>query len=130
MDSDSFDDDWRDWIDNPPLNWSPPLDATLIWTTTFDSRTMRDPNLDNFFYIVRADAWPSKDGLAMHFRTVHVFLLPVEGTEKWRAYFKKSVTSFVIAWHELATLREWFIDPSNPHKPNGKGGKHDWDDKL
>lgn len=131
IDGASFEDEWRDWLENPPLNWSPPEGATIIWTNTYDSRTQRDPNIDGWFYVTRLDAWPSKAGLSMHFRQVFVFAVPdKDDPEVLRAHYRSTVTSYVIAWKELGHLREWLIDPSNPKKPNGKGKKNNWDDKL
>lgn len=147
LSAEAFEDEWRNWLDNPPVDWAPPKDATRILTQTLDMR--RDGN-----FIIRFDAWMGDAGIHSHARVV--MLAPVPATviylgyvhvrrPRWAFWKKKEwvlikeeeqvierriiskhvVGSFVIPWGAWSKMEEYRLDPNFPTKPNGKGGDPD-----
>lgn len=139
MDGFTFDDDNKNWIDNPPLDWTPPKDAGPIYSHIHDSRIIKMPDgtiyeknreeliAEQGFYAIRIDAWKGKSGVHFHFRSYHVHIVPnprAQGGVK--AYSKKEVTGIVIPWSIMGALQEIENNPKKYPpltKSNGKGMK-------
>lgn len=147
LDADAFEDNWRNWIDNPPVDWSPPKNATKILTQTLDMREQGN-------FIMRFDAWQGESGIHVHTRVVVFYPVPSTLIEAffrfkrrpWWAFWKKPdaeyinhqesmvqrriiskhlVGSFVIPWGVWQSFEAQRLDPDFPTKPNGKGGDPD-----
>lgn len=147
LDADAFEDEWRNWIDNPPVDWAPPEGATRILTQTLDMRERGN-------FVMRFDAWMGDAGIHVHTRVVMLAVVP--GTvirEAWvrkrkrrwmlwrkpeyvlvdreeivierRIISKHVVGSFVVPWGAWNMMEDDRLDPDFPKKPNGKGGDPD-----
>ena len=147
LSAEAFEDDWRAWLENPPVDWAPPKGTARIYTSTLDMRKEGQ-------FVVRFDAWIGEAGIHVHARTVMFAIAPVfarfEGYVKkrvpWYAFWKKPVfslehaeervadrkiiskqivASFVIPWGVWAAMEAGHLKPGYPPKRNGHGGKPD-----
>jgi len=147
LDADAFEDEWRAWLENPPVDWAPPRGATRIFTSTLDMRKEGD-------FIMRFDAWQGDAGIHTHARVVILTVAPAYVIEAhwlakrdpWWAFWKKKqfvmvgseekvvdrkiisksvVGSFILPWRIWADMEDDKLNPDFPKKPNGKGGDPD-----
>jgi len=148
-DMDAFEDEWRAWLENPPVDWTPPRGATKILTNTLDMREEGN-------FVVRFDAWQGEAGIHIHARVVMLTVVPadlitvayIRRRSPWWAFWRRPkfhfygkresvidrrvvskniVASFVIPWGIWSAMESDRLDPSFPEKPNGKGGDPDPD---
>lgn len=149
IEMEAFEDEWREWLENPPVDWAPPRGATRILTSTLDMRKEGQ-------FIMRFDAWQGEAGIHVHGRVVMLTVVPatlmtvayVRRRKPWWALWKKRefhlydtresvidrrivskniVGSFVIPWGVWSAMESDRLDPAFPKKPNGKGGDPDTD---
>lgn len=147
LDAMAFEEEWRAWIDDPPVDWRPPPNATRILTQTLDMREAGQ-------FVMRFDAWMGEAGIHVHARVVMLSVAPAYATDRffalrrepWYAFWKKReyvlvdfqekvidrkilsksiVGSFVLPWSIWSHMESDRLDPDFPKKPNGKGGKPD-----
>jgi len=160
LDAVAFEEEWRAWIDDPPVDWRPPRNATRILTRTLDMR-------ESGQFVMRFDAWMGEAGIHVHTRVVMLSIAPAYVTDRffvrkrkhWWALWQKRqyvlvdvneavvdrkviskniVGSFVLPWSIWSDMERQRLDPDFPKKPNGKGGRpnpkkpwqHDPDDTL
>jgi hypothetical protein len=142
LNAEAFEKNWMDWLDDPPVDWSPPKGANKVYTSTLDMR-------DRGGFVMRYDAWVGEQGIHVHTRVVCIVPYPVRhihhGYAKtrrpawafWRkpiwhkvheeithttgATSKNIVGSYVIPWSVLTLFEEMRFDPRHPPRPNGKG---------
>ncbi len=133
----SFDEHWRNWIDDPPLGWRPPKDKR-IWTHVFDS-------MDQAGWVVRIDAWLDAQGVHLHFRWVAMVIGPRrEDHEQWvedgedddnppePTWFvsKRGVMGWVLNWWQMTRMQDEITDVQDD-KQNGHGQElREGDDSL
>ena len=123
----SFDENWRKWIDDPPVGWRPPKGVPVFW------RVVDLSSKDG--WIIRLDAWMGAEGLHMHFRWVILLHLPDrESLDEWLdagsptdkipppawTVTRKAVAGFVIPWSDLGWMEDDLLSPGKGGK-NGKG---------
>jgi hypothetical protein len=138
----AFDEDWRNWLDNPPVDWMPPLGATKVYTQTLDMMTP-----EQGMFAMRFDGWIGEAGLHVHVRVVILYTAPdtiirdiywkrrkwwqfwrpkhwvysqEDDKYKHRIYSKKLVGSYVVPWGALYRMEEFMVDPTYPQNKNGK----------
>lgn len=125
----AFDENWRKWIDDPPVGWRPPEKVPLFW------RVVDRTHLDG--WAVRMDAWLGAEGLHFHFRWVILLHIPDKTTldawitagrpedsvpEPTWSLTRKGVAGFVVRWMDLVLMEDLFLDPDQ-EGDNGKGGE-------
>jgi len=123
----AFDENWRDWLDDPPVGWRPPENTPLFWRVV--DMTERDG------WVVRLDVWMGAEGIHMHFRWVLLMQVPDKAElDAWHlagspvdklpkptyVFTKKAVAGFVIRWFEMGLLQDIMLDPDK-RDDNGKG---------
>lgn len=123
----AFDENWRQWIDNPPVGWRPPEKTPLFWHVIDHS--------DKDGWIMRLDAWIGAEGLHMHFRWVVLLAVPDKrDLDAWVeagsppdkvpppvwTFSKKAVAGFVIPWPSMGFFEDTLVDPDKGDD-NGKG---------
>jgi hypothetical protein len=124
----AFDEEMRNWIDDPPVGWRPPENKPLLWRVV--------DYLDTHGWAIRLDAWIDAMGIHMHFRwIVRVFIpdkyehqqwidagQPKDQTPKpqW-VISKRGVGGFVVNWFELVMFESHVTDYQDDES-NGKGG--------
>ncbi|NIN00501.1 MAG: hypothetical protein GTO24_21185 [candidate division Zixibacteria bacterium] len=145
LDAQAFEQEWIDWLDNPPVGWAPPKGANRIYSATLDMRNQGG-------FVMRYDAWVGESGIHVHTRVVTFTIAPgyvvhrgyvrrrrprwafwkkpetvlvMQDEEKvdYKIISKHIVGSFVVPWEVWSLFEELRFDPRWPPRPNGKGWK-------